>query len=145
MDIRSLTQEHQANKRALEPKVLWDMALVGWDSSLDNNDGDIRPAILARTLLPFPPLFLLSTLTSPTHFSTLLYPWFLLPFISLFPQERSLTSQEGDIQSMQSALAALQAELGTELLSQLDSSDQREVRALQQTSIIDMNNLLLEP
>ena len=61
------------------------------------------------------------------------------------PQERSLTSQEGDIQSMQSALAALQAELGTELLSQLDSSDQREVRALHQTSIIDMNNLLLEP
>lgn len=46
---------------------------------------------------------------------------------------------------MQSALAALQAELGTELLSQLDSSDQREVRALHQTSIIDMNNLLLEP
>ena len=114
MDIRSLTQEHQANKRALEPKVLWDMAL---DPSLANSDRDIRPAIVVLSslfLLPFSPLFLLSAL--------------------LFPQERSLTSQEGDIQSMQSALAALQAELGTELLSQLDSSDQREVCALQQTS-----------
>ncbi len=29
------------------------------------------------------------------------------------PQERSLVNQEGDLQSMQSALAALQAELGT--------------------------------
>ena len=43
MDIRSLTQEHHANKRALEPKVVWDMAL---DPSLANNDRDIRPAIL---------------------------------------------------------------------------------------------------
>ena len=141
MDIRSLTQEHQANKRALEPKVLWDMALVGWDSSLDNNDRDIRPAILVLSSL-----FLLSSsyLPSPLPPTSLPYytPWFLLPFISLFPQERSLTSQEGDIQSMQSALAALQAELGTELLSQLDSSDQREVRALQQTSI---NYFLLDP
>ena len=43
---------------------------------------------------------------------------------------------------MQSALAALQAELGTELLSQLDSSDQREVCALHQTSIIDTEYVL---
>lgn len=49
---------------------------------------------------------------------------------ALEPKERSLGNQEGDIQSMQSSLAALQAELGTELLSQLDSSDQREVEGL---------------
>ena len=65
-----------------------------------------------------------------------------LPLSPSFPQERSLANQEGDIQSMQSALAALQAELGTELLSQLDSSDQREVCALHQTSIIDTEYVL---
>ena len=42
---------------------------------------------------------------------------------------------------MQSALAALQAELGTELLSQLDSSDQREVCALQ--SLLRFTGLLM--
>lgn len=53
MDIRSLTQEHQANKRALEPKVVWDMAL---DPSLANNDRDIKPAIVVLSSL-----FLLSS------------------------------------------------------------------------------------
>ena len=38
-----------------------------------------------------------------------------------------LVNLESDMQSMQSALAALQGELGTEMQSQLDSGDQREV------------------
>lgn len=42
-------------------------------------------------------------------------------------QERMLVNVESDMQSMQSALAALQGELGTEMQSQLDSGDQREV------------------
>lgn len=86
MDIRSLTQEHQANKRALDPKVL----LVGRDSSLASNDSDIRLAIWyypSPSFFPsFPrPLssFLLSTLSFLTHFSAPLYPWSLVPFISL--------------------------------------------------------------
>jgi len=55
------------------------------------------------------------------------------------PQERSLLKQEGDTQSMQSSLAALQSELGTELLSQLDPGEQTEVWALRQT----INELLI--
>lgn len=42
-------------------------------------------------------------------------------------QERMISKQERDMQSMQSQLAALQAELGTELLSQLNRSEQEEV------------------
>ena len=38
-----------------------------------------------------------------------------------------LSKQERDIQSIQSQLAALQAELGTELLSQLNTDEQEEV------------------
>lgn len=39
-----------------------------------------------------------------------------------------LSKQERDIQTIQSQLAALQAELGTELLSQLNQNEQQEVR-----------------
>ena len=46
---------------------------------------------------------------------------------ALHVQERMLSKQERDIQSMQSQLAALQAELGTELLSQLNHNEQEEV------------------
>lgn len=42
-------------------------------------------------------------------------------------QERMISKQERDMQSMQSQLTALQAELGTELLSQLNRSEQEEV------------------
>ena len=42
-------------------------------------------------------------------------------------QERMLSKQERDIQLIQSQLAALQAELGTELLSQLNVNEQQEV------------------
>ena len=38
------------------------------------------------------------------------------------------SKQERDIQSIQSQLAALQTELGTELLSQLNRTEQEEVR-----------------
>ena len=38
-----------------------------------------------------------------------------------------LSKQERDIQTIQSQLAALQAELGTELLSQLNHNEQQEV------------------
>ncbi|KAL5470715.1 hypothetical protein EMCRGX_G028721 [Ephydatia muelleri] len=49
---------------------------------------------------------------------------------ALEPKERMLVNLESDMQSMQSALAALQGELGTEMQSQLDSGDQREVDKL---------------
>lgn len=49
---------------------------------------------------------------------------------ALEPKERMLVNFESDMQSMQSALAALQGELGTEMQSQLDSGDQREVEKL---------------
>lgn len=49
---------------------------------------------------------------------------------ALEPKERMLVNVESDMQSMQSALAALQGELGTEMQSQLDSGDQREVEKL---------------
>ena len=39
-----------------------------------------------------------------------------------------MSKQERDIQTIQSQLAALQAELGTELLSQLNQNEQQEVR-----------------
>lgn len=41
-----------------------------------------------------------------------------------------LSKQERDIQSIQSQLAALQAELGTELLSQLNTDEQEEVHVM---------------
>jgi len=44
-------------------------------------------------------------------------------------QARVLSNLESDCQSLQGALSALEAELCTELLSQLDADDQREVRA----------------
>ena len=45
----------------------------------------------------------------------------------LSSQERSLTQVEAEVQSVQSTLSSLQGELGTELHSQLEPSDQREV------------------
>ena len=45
-----------------------------------------------------------------------------------FPsQERLLTQVQAEVQSLQSTLASLQGELGAELHSQLEPSDQREV------------------
>jgi structural maintenance of chromosome 3 (chondroitin sulfate proteoglycan 6) len=49
---------------------------------------------------------------------------------ALEPKEQSLASQETDIQSMEGALGALTAELGTELRSQLNSGEQSEVERL---------------
>lgn len=43
-------------------------------------------------------------------------------------QVRALSNMESDCRSLQSALSALEAELGTELLSQLSTEDQKEVR-----------------
>lgn len=45
-----------------------------------------------------------------------------------------LSKQERDIQTIQSQLAALQAELGTELLSQLNTDEQQEVGTLYMSS-----------
>ena len=42
-------------------------------------------------------------------------------------QERALSNLESDCQSLRSGLESLEAELGTELLSQLDVGDQKEV------------------
>ena len=42
-------------------------------------------------------------------------------------QARALANLESDCQSLRGALEALETELGTELLSQLDISDQKEV------------------
>ena len=47
---------------------------------------------------------------------------------------RSLSNLEADCQSLRAELSALEGELGTELLSQLDISDQREVRLSQSSS-----------
>ena len=47
--------------------------------------------------------------------------------VPLSSQERSLTQVEAEVQSVQSTLSSLQGELGAELHSQLEPSDQREV------------------
>lgn len=45
-------------------------------------------------------------------------------------QEGSLATEEGELQSLNNTLSSLKAELGTDLLSQLDVNDQEEVGAL---------------
>jgi predicted nucleic acid-binding Zn-ribbon protein len=49
---------------------------------------------------------------------------------SLKQKERSLEQLESEVQSLQGTLASLQSELGGEIHSQLDPSDQREVEQL---------------
>ena len=80
MDIRSLTQEHQANKRALDPKVL----LVWRDSSLANNDSDIRLAILVLFFSLFLPFFSSSSLFLPPIYTLLSHPLLcsIIPMVS---------------------------------------------------------------
>jgi len=104
------------------------------------------PPLLPLFLIPPPPPFPPSSpfvLPSLTPLPSLPSSFFLPPLTSptppFPPQERSLLKQEGDTQSMQSSLAALQSELGTELLSQLDPGEQTEVWALRQT----INELLI--
>ena len=42
-----------------------------------------------------------------------------------------MSTQQADLDSVRGSITALQAELGTELLSQLDPKDQREARKQQ--------------
>lgn len=48
----------------------------------------------------------------------------------LEPKERHLLTQQSDLEAVKASITALQAELGTELLSQLNPRDQKEVERL---------------
>lgn len=47
--------------------------------------------------------------------------------LPLLLQERLLSNQQSDLEAIRGSITSLQTELGTELLSQLDPHDQKEV------------------
>lgn len=84
---------------------------------LYNNRKALEPKVVHHSMLSVMCVLLPPIYTSHKHMHT-----------HTHSQERTLSNQEVDHRSLQSALTAIQTELGTDLLSQLAPNEQKEVR-----------------
>ena len=133
MDIRALQREFNSNKKALEPKVRKILAvyIVHVGSVLKQSSGTCtlpcNGGVYHYHWQEWKLMALASCRAKSAWHSTIIVVMDIAAYCTLCLQERMLSKQERDIQSIQSQLAALQAELGTELLSQLNQDEQEEV------------------